>query len=192
MNRSENLSELQVKIGQVENESLESTQRTIRMLNDSHDVGVKTANDLVIQGEKLNNISGKLDDINQSLKTTQENINELKGSNFFSKFFSFRQKNPTQSKQKLTKSKSQNLPEPKNTRQEQKAEFQKITGSDREEELNRNLDEISTGLDKLKALGLSMKNELDRQDPVISGIYSRVEKTHEVIKKQNTQMKEIN
>ena len=39
----DDLEALQQKIGQVENDSLESTRRALRSLNETHEVGVKTA-----------------------------------------------------------------------------------------------------------------------------------------------------
>lgn len=38
-----NLEQIQQKIGKVENDSLESTQRALRMLNETHDIGVNAA-----------------------------------------------------------------------------------------------------------------------------------------------------
>ena len=42
-NDEEDLGQIQQKIGKVENDSLESTQRALRMLNETHEIGVGAA-----------------------------------------------------------------------------------------------------------------------------------------------------
>ena len=42
-NDDDNLGQIQQKIGKVENDSLESTQRALRMLNETHEIGVGAA-----------------------------------------------------------------------------------------------------------------------------------------------------
>jgi hypothetical protein len=70
-------------------------------------------------------------------------------------------------------------------------EFAVITGSDREQQLNRNLEEMSTNLDRLKHLGKDMQRELDRQDPLLDRLNSKVETTQARIDDQNAQIRKI-
>ncbi len=66
-----------------------------------------------------------------------------------------------------------------------------ITGSDREKEINKNLDEMSLGLKSLNSLANDMKRELDRQNPLIENITRKSEATHQRIDEQDKQMKRI-
>ena len=75
--------------------------------------------------------------------------------------------------------------------QQPKAEFAKISGSDREVEINKNLEDMSMGLSRLTALAKDMSFELDRQNPVIDRISGKVEGTNVRIDDQNKQMKRI-
>ena len=72
-----------------------------------------------------------------------------------------------------------------------KPQFATITGSDREAEINKNLDLMSDGLGRLKNLSLDMQNELNRQDPLIGRLTAKTDTTHSRIENQNTQMKKI-
>lgn len=76
--------QIQEKIGRVENESLSSTQRALRALAETEEVGTKTAAELVNQGEKLQKIEETMDGVNVKLDGTQKNLNQLKG--FFGGF----------------------------------------------------------------------------------------------------------
>lgn len=70
-------------------------------------------------------------------------------------------------------------------------DFAVISGSDREAELNQNLAAMSSGLGRLKNLGLEMSRELERQDPLIDRLNEKTERTHVRIENQNTQMKKL-
>ena len=70
-------------------------------------------------------------------------------------------------------------------------QFATITGSDREAEMNKNLDEISSGLGRLKNLGMDMQKELDRQDPLINRLNDKSDRTQSRIENQNDQMRKI-
>lgn len=66
-----------------------------------------------------------------------------------------------------------------------------ITGSDREKEINKNLEEMSKGLSHLTSLAKDMQFELDRQNPLIDRISEKTDRTHGRIESQNAQIKKI-
>ncbi len=192
---SDELKRLQMRIGQVENDSVESTTRALRALNEAQETGAKTAQELVRQGEQLNNVNEKLDDINATLTHTQKNINQIKSifGGLKNRFMS-----SSKSSDKLDKqAKPEKAPKQEKSRGgaaaagEAPAEFAVITGSDREKEINKNLDEMSLGLKSLNSLANDMKRELDRQNPLIENITRKSEATHQRIDEQDKQMKRI-
>jgi len=199
---SNELKRLQERIGQVENDSVESTQRALRSLNEAQETGTKTAEELVRQGEQLNNIDQKLDDVDQTLTATQKNINQIKSifGGIKNKFMGSGSKS-AQSTEKFNKDRQINEKKITRTLAEtssksankisQKPEFETITGSDREKELNGNLDAMSAGLKNLNSLALDMKFELDRQNPLIERITDKSERTHNKIDAQDKQMARI-
>lgn len=194
----EELNKIQERIGRVENDSLESTQRALRILNETEEIGVKTARELVSQGEKLQKIDETLDDVDQKLTSTQRNLNQLKSvfGGLKNKFFSGKNSASNNSLKTLDKDdknqlKTSNSQNSLKIQPAAKPEFAKITGSDREAEMNKNLDEMSLGLERLKSLGMDMQRELDRQDPLIGRLIDKSESTNARVDNQNSQMRKL-
>lgn len=189
-------------MGQVENDSVESTQRALRSLNEAQETGTKTAAELVRQGEQLNNVDQKLDDVDQTLTATQKNINQIKSIfGGFKNRFMGSGSNSAKSTEKFNKDRQINQKEIKRTLADtssksankiaEKPQFETITGSDREKELNGNLDAMSSGLKNLNSLALDMKFELERQNPLIERITDKSDRTHTKIDAQDKQMARI-
>ncbi|XP_042865872.1 synaptosomal-associated protein 29-like [Penaeus japonicus] len=70
--------ELLKQMRQVEERTLDSAKRSIGMLHESEKVGIETAEELVKQREQLVNTERRIDDVNNTLKDTQKNINSIK------------------------------------------------------------------------------------------------------------------
>ncbi|OWF46561.1 synaptosomal-associated protein 29-like [Mizuhopecten yessoensis] len=66
------------QINASEDRQLESTRRALSSLYDSERMGVATAEELTRQGEQLNNIEGKVTDIDKNMTTTQKHLNSIK------------------------------------------------------------------------------------------------------------------
>ena len=136
----------------------------------------------------------KLDDVNQTLTATQKNLNSVKSifgglKNKFGWGNSFKAEKIEE--KPLPKSTSTSKDLSKQQHPQTKTEFAKISGSDRETEINKNLEEMSFGLTRLTSLAKDMSFELDRQNPVIDRIGSKVDVTNNRIDDQNKQMKKI-
>ncbi|KFD50869.1 hypothetical protein M514_08307 [Trichuris suis] len=70
--------------------SLSSTGRSIAALQEAEEVGLGTAQDLIVQGEKLQNVDRKLGEIQDTTRQTQRHLSSLKSvfgsmKNYFSK-----------------------------------------------------------------------------------------------------------
>jgi synaptosomal-associated protein 29 len=189
----EKLQTLQERIGYVEDESLESTRRALRMINETHQVGAETAQELYRQGEKLQSMETKIDQVNDTLTATQKNLNQIKSifGGFKNKFIGrssskddFKKVEP-----KSTLPSSSSVSSSMSTTV--KTQHAVITGSEREKELNSNLDEMSLGLGQLKSLALGMQLEIDRQDPMVERLSGKIDRTHIKVQDQNAQMKRI-
>ncbi|XP_069135363.1 synaptosomal-associated protein 29-like [Argopecten irradians] len=66
------------QINASEDRQLESTRRALSSIYDSERMGVATAEELTRQGEQLNNIEGKVTDIDKNMTTTQKHLNSIK------------------------------------------------------------------------------------------------------------------
>lgn len=192
-NEDDDIRFIQEKIGKVENDSLESTARALRVLNETQEIGAKTAQELYRQGEQLNTIDQRLDDVNNTLNATQKNLNHVKSvfGGLKNKFFGWSSKNVnTETKKSEIKRETVSVNNLQSFNKP-KAEFVPITGSDREKEMNKNLGEMSAGLKRLAAMGLDMQFELDKQNNIIDKITAKSIKTDERINDQNVQMRRI-
>ena len=152
------------------------------------------------QGEQLSNIDQKLDEVDQTLTLTQKNINQIKSvfGGIKNRFFNWSSSsNATQASASGAMKESKTVDSISTSKSagasssQQKADLPVITGSDREKEINKNLDEMSMGLSHLTSLAKDMQFELDRQNPLIERITEKTDKTHGKIESQNAQMKKI-
>ena len=108
----------------------------MRCLNETEEIGVNTARELVEQGDKLRAIDERLDHVDNTLSATQKNINSLKS--IFGNLFT-RNKQPVKPKDTITPSNSftKKPIAPASDQQVDKASHAIVTGSDREQELNK-------------------------------------------------------
>lgn len=65
---------------EIEDRTLNSTQRSIGLLHETEQVGVATAQELAKQREQLEKTRNQLDTINTSLKFSQRHLNGIKVS----------------------------------------------------------------------------------------------------------------
>ena len=145
----------------------------------------------------MNNIDQKLDEVDHTLTQTQKNINQIKSifGGLKNRFFggsstpvpASTSKDSLQVNKTMTTSKTF----AGNTSTANKADLVPITGSDREQEINKNLEEMSMGLSHLTSLAKDFQVELDRQDPLIGRISAKTDVTNSRINNQNAQIRKI-
>lgn len=197
-----NLKELHERIDQVEDATLESTRRAIRMLYEANGAGIKTLNELDRQEEKLKAVDRHLDDIDQKLTETQKNVNKLKsmfgGIRNKLSFRSSKKKEEKSKKVKLSKKASANTAEDEAKAIGDKvadtlipAQFKVITGSEREKEINSNLDSMSKILTNLASMGREINDNLTRNDPLLDRLGHKIEASDTRIKNQNQEIRSI-
>jgi septal ring factor EnvC (AmiA/AmiB activator) len=212
------LEQLKERIGYVENESLASTRQALRSLNDSLALGSKTTQTLDEQGEQLKRVETTLDSIDQGLSSTQTNIKQLKSifGTYRPKFFDKaaelngsiesgfnKSKSSKKSKHNATKDVKQEINNSNNSNLAARsigdfssgpmssAQFARITGSDRETEINKNLEDVSMSLSQLKDMSLAINSELGKQNTMIGRIDDKAEKNKIRLDDQNTQIRRI-
>ena len=190
------LKKIQEQISHVENVSLESTRRTLSMLNEAKEVGVKTSEELVRQGEKLKAIDENLDKIDNDLTQTQKNLNKLKSvfgglKNKLSFKSARKSSSSTSASTTVAKCDCELISNAEMCTDETRTSYAVISGSEREKELNKNLEEMSQGLKMLANLGLDMNRELSKQDPMLDRMNNKTEKNNARIDNQTEQMKRL-
>lgn len=74
----EQIQSLQERRKEIEDRTLQSSERSINILRDSEQIGIATAEELLRQREQLERTDKRLDEINASLRFSQKHINGIK------------------------------------------------------------------------------------------------------------------
>lgn len=74
----EQIQSFQERRKDIENRTLQSSERSISILRDSEKIGIATAEELMRQREQLERTDQRLDEINASLRFSQKHINGIK------------------------------------------------------------------------------------------------------------------
>ena len=74
----EQIQSLKEKQREIENRTVQSTERSISILRDTEQIGISTAEELARQREQLEKTDKRLDEINATLRFSQKHINSIK------------------------------------------------------------------------------------------------------------------
>lgn len=188
---------------EIEDRTINSTQRSIGLLRETEQVGVATANELAKQREQLENTRSTLDTINTSLKFSQRHLNGIK-SMFGGLKNYLGGKSDAEAKMSPSSSTSEvaSLPSPsiddrynnhpttrlRNDPMQKQALSSNINFN---QQLDRNLDDMCDSLSRLKGLAIDLNSEIETQNDLIDDIHNNVEDTDMKIQRQNQQMFKI-
>lgn len=192
-------------------ESLDSTQRSRGKLEQSEQIGVATAQDLLVQREKLENTEKNLDEIDRTTKQTQRNLNSLKSvfGGFFKNKFSRAPKEPPP---QMASSKSDNRlnstveklksddsysyggavsASGPTLSESSRAAIKGTRWEAMDNEIDANLDSMSSQLARLKTLGAAIGEEVDSQNELLDRIQVKAERNDARVRDQDSQMKRL-
>jgi len=197
----------------VEQRTLQSTERTLRLLRESENIGTATAEELVRQREQLQNTDKRLDEINSNLRVSQKHIQGIKSifgsfknmlsgkSNLLPRSAST-EVEPTGSpvtnemrrstlSETLTQANSNisSMDQHPGLRIRGLIDNESTTPTDVQSSLDNNLDEILGSVTRLKGLALGLGGEIDSQNDLVENILSKADKADINMERQN---KEIN
>ena len=192
---------------EIENRTLSSTHRSIGLIRETEQVGVATAEELSRQREQLEKTSGRLDEINTTLRFSQKHLNGLKSVfGGLKNYLSGKSDAPAASPRMTPATSGSNLSSrdqiPQRTADDMYASHPTTRlrgglqsqsmprmGAGFQQQLDSNLDEMSNGLARLKNLAIDLNQEIDTQNDLIDDITDKTEVVGGKITKQN---KEIN
>lgn len=177
------------------------------MLNlalESQDTGIKTITMLDEQGEQLNRIEEGMDQINKDMREAEKNLTELNkccglcvcpgkrpkdfesGENY---------KKTWGSKDNDSENVISKQPHQTNGQQGGVAQsgpyIKRITGDDREDEMDENLTQVGSILGNLKNMAIDMGNELESHNQQIDRINEKAETNKTRIDEANTRAKKL-
>ncbi|KAK3736272.1 hypothetical protein QZH41_008100 [Actinostola sp. cb2023] len=205
--------QIQNQMRQVQQRSLDSTKRSLALIDDSHDLACKTAEELVYQGEQLNRIERNLDTIHDDVAVANRHITSMKSiwgtmANYFKRPpKQTASQSPAQipEQDRLTdmttasafeySSRSRNQefgeggPSPSLYPVKQTQNF--ASSDPYERQLNDNLDLMSRGLGRLKEDALILEGELDRQNEQLPRIHMKTESADIKVQKAQKDIRKL-
>ncbi|VVC28758.1 Target SNARE coiled-coil homology domain [Cinara cedri] len=197
----------------VENRTLQSTERTLRLLRESENIGTATAEELVRQKEQLQNTDKRLDEINSNLRVSQKHIQGIKSifgsfKNMLSGKSNLPPRNSTSDiesigpplinevrKSTLSETLSQansnlnSMDQHPGLRIRGLVDNESTSPTNTQSTLDNNLDEILGSMARLKGLALGLGEEIDSQNDLVESILNKTDKADINMERQN---KEIN
>lgn len=170
------LESLQLKANQVTDESLESTRRMISLCEESKEAGIKTLVALDDQGEQLEKIDSGMDSINADMKIAEQ---ALKGMELccgiFPKFW--KKSNDFKEDDAIWKNGEDGgtggggpPPTGMGNMGPTGGYVAKITNDDREEEMEENMQQVSTMIGNLRNMATDMGTEVQNQNAQLDRI----------------------
>uniref|UniRef100_A0A1I7UUZ0 t-SNARE coiled-coil homology domain-containing protein n=1 Tax=Caenorhabditis tropicalis TaxID=1561998 RepID=A0A1I7UUZ0_9PELO len=192
-------------------ESLDSTERSRRHLENSEKIGTATAQQLLEQREKLENTERNLDEIHRTTQMTQRNLNSLKSffGGFFKNKLSKKPQEPGETSSTVPQSKSASrLSEtttsistsggsfsgPSGQRTLNESSRNAIKGTRWEamdNQIDENLDMMSANLRNLQRLGQDLGKEVDDQNKMLDRIHYKADRNDAIVRDQDKQMQKI-
>ncbi|TPX61259.1 hypothetical protein SpCBS45565_g07296 [Spizellomyces sp. 'palustris'] len=205
---------LQRKTKKVQNDSLHSTRRALQRLNETDAIATSNLTKLNQQSEQLYKVNSRLESAEQHVKVSDSKADHLKSLNryFFLPSFGGKKAREREDAAKRENAERSTRDESALSRDRQARDerFQSVRNAnymsstrgmystpqgierdDTEEEIDNNLDQISSGLMRLKMMSQSMNTELDSQKDMIGRISDRTDRTGEKIRTTTRKIERI-
>ncbi|XP_065882568.1 synaptosomal-associated protein 23-like [Dysidea avara] len=172
---------LENRIDMVTNETLDATRRIRQVAEETNQIGIDTLVTLNEQGEQLDNVEGKVDNIGADLRETDRHLHEIEKCCGCCVCPCYRVRNIQKSKAYKSaygKKKGQQdddivteQPRRGNRSGGDGGNYvQRVTNDEREDEMDKNLQVVGHVLGNLKGMAQEMGSELDRQNDQIERI----------------------
>jgi len=191
--------------------SLDSTQRSTRQLDSSEQLGHSMARDLLAQREKLERTEQNLDDIHHTTQLTQRSLNSLKSvfGGFFKNKFSKAPQRASTAEVKQSESTSRlskvieetNVPVSEMQRgptkggttlsAESRGYIEGTRWEAMDNEIDNNLDVMSSQLSRLRQFGTALGDEVDDQNRMLTRIEDKASRNDSTVRRQDNQMKKL-
>ncbi|KAH6572388.1 hypothetical protein BASA60_006649 [Batrachochytrium salamandrivorans] len=199
---------LQNKTKETQGESLSSTRRALQRLNETHATAQNNMGMMNQQSEQLHKIECRIDVAENQAKVNDAKVDHLKAVNRFFMLPSFGKGKAKRREAKLKKQEEEGKPTSKHAHLQGPAGHTTASGAaqngsrydriyttpqgvdrdDVEEELDSNLNDISSGLSRLKMMGQAMNSELDSQTKQLNRIHDRTDSSRDYMGRLNNKM----
>ena len=192
--------------------TLDSTKRSLALIEESHDIAVRTGEELQCQGEQLNRIERNLDDIQNTMGIAKRHIrsvNSIWGA--FGNYFKKAPKAKETTEQSTPDSRLSGMQQDSSlyygTRDSEResggydagirrsGQFEKSAYSSRddprEREIEANLDLVSRGLGRLKEDALILGGEIERQNDQLDRLGVKADRAYNTVEESDKKVRRI-
>lgn len=203
---------------EIEQRTVESSERSIQLLRDSENIGIATAEELARQREALDNTNRRLDEINTNLNYSQKHLNGIKSVFYGIKNYISGKADQPPSRSQASPNSQRDVPSGSrlndtldnlgpmpgrgdnfdshpSTRLRGMNEQEMMGPVSDSQRVNKilddNLDDMVRAITRLKGLGTALGDEIDQQNELIDTIQDKVEGADIKIGKQNKQMNKL-
>ncbi|XP_069500399.1 synaptosomal-associated protein 25-like isoform X1 [Ambystoma mexicanum] len=203
--------EIQRRVNQVTEESLESTRRMVQLVEESKDAGIRTLVMLDEQGEQLDRIDEGLEQINQDMKEAEKNLTDMakccglcicpcdklkniKTSEAYKAVWGNGQDGVVSAQPSRVADEREQMIMSGGYIRRLMAECMtgfRVTDDAREDEMEENLTQVGSILGNLKNMALDVGNEIDIQNKQMDKIMEKVIVNEDRIQEANTKAKKI-
>lgn len=203
---------------EIEERTVQSSQRSLNLLRNSEEVGVATAEELLRQREQLERTEKRLDEINTTLRFSQKHIQGIKSvfgslknylsgksgeppnpnhqGSSISGDSNSSSKSSSRLSETLTQASSSSYSDHPGLRTRGLTES---PGSDNiinksstaEEVIDQNLDEMVSSIVRLKGLAHGLGEEIETQNDLVENIIVKAEKADITLQRQNKDIKRL-
>ncbi|CAG5111809.1 Oidioi.mRNA.OKI2018_I69.chr2.g6082.t1.cds [Oikopleura dioica] len=191
---------------------LSSTQRALQKIAESEEIGAQTASELYRQREVLERTKGRLEESESHLRESEGHLKSIKSfwgqtmQNWFGKKpkgdASSSPSKKSSSPAKATAASSVSSSNPSSLGQSSGMSSSssadhmsrlanKKAPSTREQQIEQNLTDMSSGLSRLKNLGLTLQTEIDAQDELIDDVDLAIQRNNLKTQSMNKQMNKM-
>lgn len=194
---------MQMRGDELTDQSLESTRRMLQLAEDSQEVGIKTLVALDEQGEQLDRVEENLDQINVDMREAERNLTGLekccglcvcplrRKKNFEKNDMYKKAFKGSDDGAISTQPGARYTPDGNRGEAAKSGYIQKITGDDREDEMDENLGQVANIVGNLKSMAMDMGNEIDTQNRQLDRINAKAEANDARIQQANTRARDI-
>jgi len=200
--------QLMLEKQKIEERTLQSSGRAIGILHETEQVGISTAEELMRQREQLERTSARLDDMNNTLRSSDKHIQNIKSvfssiKNYFSKPSEFAihtnpaaESTPKSSNSQLGKVMEQTAAQSSKDSQHpvfriRENDFSHKPFSNIDDQLDEDLGIMSDSLSRLRGLAQGLSSELDDQNDLIDRVQTSADKADMRIARQNKDMERL-
>ena len=188
------------RLEQTQNRVLGSTSRCVGLIEESHDIAIKTAEELQRQEEALNRTERNLDNISRDMTTANRHIKSVKSvwgaiGNYFSK--------PNQDVKDRNETVTTEIPE-RNLNMDARLKVD-YDEQDRlseyecrgrgtagfERQYDNDLSEMARGLSILKDDAMMLGQTIDRHDEIITRVQGKIENVDDEVRVADKKIKKI-